>query len=476
MKKMFKIVRCCKKFDRRSGVFHINISYRVRTKVTPRTIVVSEAFGLGIDKQEQYVVYGNVELRIGPTDVVYITGPSGSGKSALLKVLEKSLKPNTMNVSNVTIDSKKPLIDTVGWTVEEGLELLSRVGLNDAFLFVRRYDQLSDGQRYRYRIAKMIESKRQYWFLDEFCATLDRDTAKVVAFNLQKLARQEGKAVFVATTHEDLLEDLQPSILVKKGLGNKIEVIYREYNTNAQCSLVKDMYVAEGSRKDYEELAPFHYRSSSLAATQKIFALKRGTETVGVIVYRYPGANCFGRKQAFGRSLNLREVNESLSLISRVIIHPKYRTIGLGAKLVRDTLPLCGKPYVETVAVMARYNPFFEHGGMRKIAESKPDKTVSSAIEKLKALGFNPLFLSSEKYNMQTLRTNPTYIEAVREILSSLHNPLLLKFADSHDPYGRKAEYQAMMRNASVEKLAKMLRCLAVLAQTKVYLFWITQA
>jgi len=306
--------------------------------------------------------------------------------------------------------------------------------------------------------------------------TIHMDTAKVVAFNLQKLARQEGKTVFVATTHEDLLEDLQPSIVIRKDFGNRVEVINCQYDTNAQCSLVKNMYVAEGARKDYEELAPFHYRSSSLAATQKVFALKRDTETVGVIVYRYPGANCFGRRKAFGRALSLREVNESISLISRVIIHPKYRTIGLGAKLVRDTLPLCGKPYVETVAVMARYNPFFERAGLVKIAESTPDKSVSTAIERLKTLGLNPLFLSSEKYNMQTLRTNPTYIEAIREILSSLHSPLLLKFADSHDPFGRKAEYQAMMRNASVEKLAKMLRTLAVLAQTKVYLFWANPA
>jgi len=469
---MFKVVRCCKKFDRRSGVFHIDIKYRARTQVTPRTVIVSEAFGLGIDKQQQYSIYNNVELRIDPKDVVYITGPSGSGKSALLKALERLLKPNTFNISYVTVDPKKPLIDTVGWTVEQGLELLSRVGLNDAFLFVRRYDQLSDGQKYRYRIAKLIDSKKQYWVLDEFCATLDRDIAKVVAFNLQKLAKQEGKAVFVATSHEDLLEDLQPSILVKKGLGDRVEVVYRDHDANAQCSLVKEMYVAEGTKRDYEELAPFHYRSSSLAATQKIFTLKRGSEVVGVIVYRYPGANCFGRRQAFGRTLGLREVNESISLISRVIINPKYRTIGLGAKLVRDTLPLCGKPFVEMVAVMAKYNPFAEHAGMTKIIESKPDAKITVAIEKLKALGFNPLFLSSEKYNVQILCSNPTYIEAVRDILSSLHNPSLLKFADHHDAYGKKAEYQDMLKTASTEKLAKILRTLAVLAQTKVYLVW----
>jgi ABC-type ATPase with predicted acetyltransferase domain len=78
------------------------------------------------------------------------------------------------------------MVETVSKTLEEALELLSRVGLNDAFLFLRTYDQLSDGQKYR----KMIESGAQFWILDEFAATLDRDTAKIVAYNLQKILIQ----------------------------------------------------------------------------------------------------------------------------------------------------------------------------------------------------------------------------------------------------------------------------------------------
>ncbi len=123
------------------------------------------------------------------------------------------------------MDPEKPLIETVGATVEEGLELLSRVGLNDAFLFLRSYNQLSDGQKYRYRIAKLIESKirKQWWLMDEFAACLDRDTAKIISFNLQKIARSQGKAVIVATTHSDLVEDLSPSVLVNKRFGEEIQ-------------------------------------------------------------------------------------------------------------------------------------------------------------------------------------------------------------------------------------------------------------
>ena len=44
--------------------------------------------------------------------------------------------------------------------------------------------------------------------MDEFAAILDLDIAKIVAYTLQKLARQRGKAVLAATTDTDLFEDL----------------------------------------------------------------------------------------------------------------------------------------------------------------------------------------------------------------------------------------------------------------------------
>lgn len=66
-------------------------------------------------------------------------------------------------------------------------------------------------------LTMLIESGRQYWVMDEFCATLERDTAKIVAFNVQKQARRTGKAVIAATTHTDLFEDLTPSVHIHKG-------------------------------------------------------------------------------------------------------------------------------------------------------------------------------------------------------------------------------------------------------------------
>lgn len=470
----FEITKIAKKFDRRSGTFHINISYKTATELTPRTQAVAEAFGLGVDQKREHILYDNVELHIGPRDIVYITGESGSGKTVLLKQLQKLLAPNTANIKNVKPNRRKPLVDTVGKTLQHALELLSRVGLNDAFLFVRRYAQLSDGQKYRYRIAKLIEASRQYWIMDEFCSTLDRDTAKIVAYNVQKLARMEKRAVLAATTHTDLFEDLQPSVHIHKRLGREVKVKYHPNVINKKCSITKQTRIQQGTIQDYKQLAQFHYRESGgLPPPRKVFALKRRDETVGAIVYSYPPLGCFGRSRVFKKRMTAKELNENLSIISRVVLHPKYRTIGLGTRLVKETLPLAGTPCVETVAVMAKYNPFFEKAEMKKIVEQVPDVSCVEAVEKLRQLGLNPILLASVKHNLLQLRKmSPGDVGRCKEVLAAVRSPRLRRAAVSGEPYSRDEVYRQALEEAGVEKLARMLRVLSILMQTKVYLLW----
>ena len=433
---------------------------------------MAEAFGLGIDEEKEFQIYDNVELKIGPKDVCLITGDSGSGKSVLLKAIRKDLGDEAVDMADIHPVPDKPLIETVGETVEEGLELLSRVGLNDAFLFLRKYCQLSDGQKYRYRIAKLVESGRQWWIMDEFCSTLDRDTAKIVAFNLQKIARKEGKAVIAATTHTDLLGDLNPSVHIHKRFGKEITVNYYPNELNRECSIVKEMRIVEGSYQDWKQLSGFHYRSHRIAAPRKIFCLKRGDELCGVIVYCYPPITCFGRRQVLPK-MSIKELNEKLSIISRVVVHPKYRSIGLGARLLRETLARAGTLYVEMVAVMAKYNPFAEKAGMRKIVEQQPTKQAVAIATTLSRIGFNVQFLSSTKHvqdKLDNLRTDQYAM--LKEVFIKNGHPRLKREFAHHQPYGRQADYVEGVKNADLKKMAKLIRIVGVLLQSKVYLFW----
>ncbi|MCJ7719221.1 GNAT family N-acetyltransferase, partial [Candidatus Bathyarchaeota archaeon] len=181
-----------------------------------------------------------------------------------------------------------------------------------------------------------------------------------------KLARSEGKCVLAATTHTDLLTDLNSDVHVHKRFGKEIHVTYCPDRMKRECSLVSEMKAVEGSTADWRQLAGFHYRSHNIAAPRKIFCLRRGEELCGVIVYCYPPVTSFGRRLVLPK-MSMKELNEKLSVVSRVVVHPKYRTIGLGEKLVRDTLELASTEYVEMSAVMAKYNPFAEKAGMKKI-------------------------------------------------------------------------------------------------------------
>jgi len=468
----FRIRQFRRVYDRSRDRFTFNISYETATKLTPRSVAVAEAFGLGLDEQKRFVVYDDVELKISPNDIVLITGDSGSGKSVLLRALLADLGSEAVDMKKLEICSSKPLIETVGETVEEGIEILSRVGLNDAFLFLRTYEQLSDGQKYRYRIAKMVESGKQWWVADEFCATLDRDTAKIVAFNVQKLARTLGKAVVVATTHTDLFQDLRPSVHIHKRFGKEISVNYYPNEPARECSLVKEMRVEEGSMQDWKMLAGFHYRSHRVVAPRKIYCLKRGSEVCGVIVYCYPPPSAYGRRMVLPR-MAMRELNEKLTIINRVVVHPKYRSIGLGAKLIRDTLPLTGMPYVEMVAVMAKYNPFGERAGMKKVTEQEPSKEILQVSKVLEEVGFNVRLLGSGNYVFQKLQAlNADGLKRVREAFIRADHPRFSKFFSSGLPFGHTGDYERKVNAATMEQLAGLIKVCGFLLQTKVYLFW----
>lgn len=90
-----------------------------------------------------------------------------------------------------------------------------------------------------------------------------------------------------------------------------------------------------------------------------------------VAVLSYPTVNSAARDRALGMSAwpaarKLALANRDVRTISRVVVHPQFRGVGLASRLVRTICEQCPTRWVEAYAVMGRVHPFFEKGGMTR--------------------------------------------------------------------------------------------------------------
>ena len=157
------------------------------------------------------------------------------------------------------------------------------------------------------------------------------------------------------------------------------------------CSVCRKLRIVPGCLDDYKQLAGYHYRDSRPGTFTAIFALKPDpalagalrSKTVGVIVYSMPSAALELRNVAtnnfyvgFDRSTRLALINKDIRCISRVIIDPRFRGLGLASRLVRQTMPQMNVPVIEALAVMGLVNPFFEKAGMKAYTAKMPARSV----------------------------------------------------------------------------------------------------
>jgi hypothetical protein len=148
---------------------------------------------------------------------------------------------------------------------------------------------------------------------------------------------------------------------------------------NSECTVAANLQIVQGTRADYESLSQYHYRECRLGPYAAIFAIKgkfrtaEHLQTAGVIVYAMPTAGAQMRDIATGgifagldRSSRLKLISKNIRTISRVIIEPRFRSLGLAVRLVKETMPLMNVLFIEALAVMGQVNPFFEKAGMAR--------------------------------------------------------------------------------------------------------------
>ncbi len=199
--------------------------------------MVMRMFGVNTERLRNNRQIHKCTLEVSDGDIVYITGPSGAGKSVLLRELQNAIPAEErINIDEINLPDDRAVIDCVGrppsqnTTMINALSLLGAAGLSDVFCILTAPANLSEGQKYRFRLASALSLVKAGWFIfaDEFCSTLDRITAAVIAYNVRRFAKRNNVTFFLASSHEDILADLQPDVLVVKYFTGPAEVTYKD--------------------------------------------------------------------------------------------------------------------------------------------------------------------------------------------------------------------------------------------------------
>lgn len=168
-------------------------------------------------------LFSGLEVSLSAAQALVVTGPNGTGKSTLLRILAGLLPPS---VGKVRLEGGSEAFPTVAsaahylghlnamkpaLTVRENLsfwrdfhgaglaieDALDEVGL--AAIGHLPFGYLSTGQRRRASIARLLVSHRPIWLLDEPTAGLDASSERrFAALMADHLA---GDGIIVAATH-----------------------------------------------------------------------------------------------------------------------------------------------------------------------------------------------------------------------------------------------------------------------------------
>jgi energy-coupling factor transporter ATP-binding protein EcfA2 len=138
-----------------------------------------------------------------------VVGPSGSGKTSIGRAIFGDPAPFWEPVW----PADKPIVDAIA---PEGdfnavTGALGSVGLGTVPTWLRPYPVLSNGEKFRADLARLVVEAPDRAIIDEFTSLVDRQIAKFGALAFSKAwKRTKGKQVVLLTPHYDVVEWLEP--------------------------------------------------------------------------------------------------------------------------------------------------------------------------------------------------------------------------------------------------------------------------
>ena len=381
---------------------------------TCNTSYIRDMFGIDFESTPN-VIARDVEIDYRPGRIVLFAGPSGGGKSSLLRAAEAPLS-GVVRLDH-SVDDRRALIDTLGPDVRKAAHCLSICGLSEAMLLLRAPGELSDGQRYRYALARCLAQEASSVVADEWCATLDQVTARVISRNVRKLADMRGIGFLLAGAREDLIDDLQPDLIVRCGGGGAVDVHTPSFDhPRGPISFRDDLDLREGKVSDWPYFAKWHYRGHGIGPVRRVNLLFHGDQKVGICIFGFGPLASSHRNRLFGlggkmSSARARVINNNFACVSRLVLDPRYRGAGIGGWFLRTACEAAPWPWIELISEMANLVPFHQAAGFVQTgrADRKRPGEIGQTLDRTFWGKSNWTDATYAQYKKRTRHSRPAY-------------------------------------------------------------------
>jgi GNAT superfamily N-acetyltransferase len=249
----------------------------------------------------------NVDFPIDEKDwsLGVIVGPSGSGKTTI----GTRLFDGAAFHRGFDWDESKPIIDQIGDDFNKATGALSAVGLGSVPSWLRPFQALSMGEKFRAEMARIVVEKPSTIIVDEFTSVVDRQIAQVGAGAFAKAWRRTKGKCILLSCHYDILDWLQPDWV--------LDTKYWEFTwgyLSPKPTIELDIYEAN-SAKAWPFFKPHHYLDLPNPIAPTYYIGEVGGEAVAHLAV----TTLAGLKQA---------------RLTRLVVMPEWQGAGVGMKFL----------------------------------------------------------------------------------------------------------------------------------------------
>jgi ABC-type transport system involved in cytochrome c biogenesis ATPase subunit len=260
-----------------------------------------------VPAQEKCTLRWRLDVPIDTCDwnVGLIVGPSGSGKSTLARHLFGEPTKLAWGAPSVIDDFAE------GHSIDAIAETCGAVGFNTIPAWLRPYAVLSNGEKFRVELARLLLEGGHEIVVDEFTSVVDRQIAQIGSHAVQKYLRRHGRRFVAVTCHYDVIDWLQPDWILDMATRSFTRRRLQR-RPAVECEVRRVPYDV------WRVFAPFHYLTAELHRSARCFALFANghlASFAGLLYRPHPKA-------------------DDIMGVSRLVTLPDWQGLGLAMALV----------------------------------------------------------------------------------------------------------------------------------------------